>query len=32
MSVDKLVEKEGFSQANYTVLSSLIRFALFLCN
>src|SRR2546426_830861 len=30
-SVDKLVEKRTFSKANYTILSSLLRFALFLC-
>jgi hypothetical protein len=32
ISVDKLVEKRAFSQANYTFLSTLIRFALFQCN
>jgi hypothetical protein len=31
-SVDKLVEKRGDSNANYTILSSLTLFALFKCN
>jgi len=30
--VDNLVEKRASSQANYTILSSLMRFALFLGN
>ena len=30
-SVDKFVEKEAWPKANYTILSSLKRFALFLC-
>jgi hypothetical protein len=30
-SVDKFVEKESRPKANYTILSSLTRFALFLC-
>src|SRR6266852_7378472 len=32
MCVDKLVEKVAESKANYTLLSILLRFALFLCN
>ena len=31
-SVDKLVEKRGDSNANYTILSSLMLFALIMCN
>jgi hypothetical protein len=31
-SVDKFVEKRGDSNANYTILSSLLLFALFKCN
>jgi hypothetical protein len=31
-SVDKLVEKRRAARANYTILSSLKRFALFMCN
>ena len=30
--VDKRVEKSALSQANYTFLSTLTRFALFVCN